>query len=118
VGSSSQIASKICRGTLRDGEWEEKGTELEGQTFFRVGRERALPVEGGFLADGADTADPVFIDGLIVVGELLVLGLFRYGGACSCPGGAGCGGDGMMATDAGGGGGNGDGRGGDGVGHF
>ena len=33
-------------------------------------------MEGGFLADGANTADPVFVDGLIVVPELLVLRLF------------------------------------------
>ena len=54
----------------------DKGTGLQGRTFLRVGRERALPVEGGLLTDSANTADPVFIDGLIVVGELLVLGLF------------------------------------------
>lgn len=32
-------------------------------------------MEGCFLTDGADTADPVLIDGLIVVPELLVLNL-------------------------------------------
>ena len=75
-------------------------------------------MEGGFLADCADTADPVFVDGLIVAPGLLFLGrLFRYGGARTSPGGARRGGDGMMATDAGGGGRDGYGRGGDVVGH-
>lgn len=49
---------------------------MGGQTSFRVGWKGALPVKGGFLSDGADTADPVFIDGLVVVPELLVLGFF------------------------------------------
>lgn len=74
-------------------------------------------MEGGFLADCADTADPVFIDGLIVAPGLLFLGLFRYSCAGTRPGGARRGGDGMMATDASGGGRDGYGRGGDVVGH-
>lgn len=72
-------------------------------------------MERGFLSDGADTANPVLINGLVVVPELLVLGLFRYGGACACPCGAGGGGDCVVTTDASGGRGDRDGRRGDGM---
>jgi hypothetical protein len=49
---------------------------LGAKSSFRVGWKGALPVEGCFLADCADTADPVLIDEFIVVPRWLLLGLF------------------------------------------
>lgn len=43
-------------------------------------------MEGSFLANCADTADPVLVDELIVVPGLCVLGLFCYGLARISPG--------------------------------